>query len=176
MLTLDTKNRQSHELFRTIEKYGLHCTIAGGAVRAYLTNQPITTDYDLFFDNEDHFNEVTKDLRVVYNNEMMSVFKPDGLHIQAMKIYLPIEELLDSFDFTICQFALRDGIIHTTQEALLDLGRKALVPHKITYPIASYRRSVKYQGYGFKMCKGSVTDFLEQISNTNLYTDTVYID
>lgn len=69
---------------------------------------------------------------------------------------------MESFDFTICQFALLKDKVYTGDMSLLDLGGKKLVPHKITFPVASMRRAIKYAKKGFYMCAGSAKEFLEK--------------
>lgn len=65
------------------------------------------------------------------------------------KYYKSQEELLEDFDFSICQLATQDfKTIYTTDEALNDIVEKRLV--KKNMPNCGYYRTFKFMGLGYK--------------------------
>lgn len=170
--------------------------LAGGAVRDLLLNNKNVKDWDFFYNSEDYLKQHLEFLmsppnQIVLNTKTetpncITLNRSDGLKVQLIKIafYPSIFELLDSFDYTICQFAMERGsgnMIHRP-ESLWDLARKRLVINKITYPIASVRRLVKYGNRGFTFCDGTIRSILGQTidlhlnNNNTLQTDTGYMD
>lgn len=154
--------------------------LAGGAVRATLQDQPIKSDYDIFFANEIQLHKCRDELihigaKKIKENDHNETyfFVPDEtdpsvkLEIQLIKhkYYNNVYELLDSFDYTICQFATDGKELVCGPYALWDLARKRLAIHRITYPVASMRRMIKYANKGFTVCGGMLTDFIRRIQN-----------
>ena len=77
------------------------------------------------------------------------------------------ETLLNTFDFTLCQFAIevnKTGVLYCGDTALYDVARKRLVVNQIEYPVASLRRMIKYTQQGFYACEGCLTEFLKIVS------------
>ncbi len=122
--------------------------ICGGAVRRAITGLD-ESDYDFFFPGEHELTSFVADLMkrgfTMSSSGKMNVTltgdievgtedkpKKHKVIVQAIKIYAPSASIvLDSFDFTICQFAMDggDGILLNPM-ALFDLTRKKLVVHK----------------------------------------------
>lgn len=170
--------------------------IAGGALRRTLLNEEkINSDIDYFFSNETEFNKFKLTIedtfsnhhKIISVNEFNTTFEVnvciDGdetrkLKLQAIKLqyYKTPEEIINSFDFTICQFAWDGTNLICTDRALWDLARKKLVVHKITYPVASLRRLVKYTQQGFYACSGCLTEFLTECSKLQLDGQILYFD
>lgn len=164
--------------------------LAGGAIRRTLIKQPLDSDFDFFFYDERFkkswestllaYGEGVVDLDQLSNKRGFKKVKETEHRVQYegyfmgkpvvfqgiyFKYYNNIEEVLDSFDYTITQFAIDDlGFLVTTPEALWDLGRKRLAINKITYPVASLRRMLKYSSQGFTVCGGCMADFIEKSS------------
>lgn len=96
---------------------------------------------------------------------------PKQVRIQLIKVqyYDAIEHVLSSFDFTLCQFGLELGATEDDDEltcadtALFDVANKRIVVNKITYPVASMRRIIKYTQQGFYACEGCLTEFLDLV-------------
>lgn len=141
------------------------CWIAGGAIRSWFNREP-ASDIDIFFasfEQRDLFlekNRLNKD-NLAFSSTTADTYKKGNQLIQAIKIYKPtVEELFDSFDFTICQFAYDDVEIFTTAEAIVSSLRKHLAVHKIQkgYEVDSLRRAFKYYEKGYKPCLGTIRD------------------
>jgi hypothetical protein len=57
--------------------------------------------------------------------------------------------ILELFDFTICQFAYKRGLIYVTPEALMDHTNGVLRRNPKCTGVVSYDRAVKYMGKGY---------------------------
>ncbi len=176
--------------------------LAGGALRRTISGQPLDSDFDFFFASKEQLEEFSKAIRNEPNirvlkerqnqnnlqlllelSEEMGVDKgifQKNITVQCISIgfYNGIEAVLDSFDFTICQFGFDGQQLYCGDYALWDLARKRVVVNKITYPVASVRRLIKYTGQGFYACAGCLKQILETvvaeprlIENSTLYID-----
>jgi hypothetical protein len=151
------------------------CWVAGGFIRRWYSGMKQDSDIDLFFHNEETYIKICEGLeklaieppKITEFNQMYKIKIDDTwtIDVQAIKhqFYENIDALLDSFDFTICQFAFDGNQICATEEAILDCNRKRLAPHKISYGVSSLRRIIKYANQGYYMCGGAATEFLNQI-------------
>lgn len=173
-----------HPLHKILERFGYHW-IAGGAVRAFLENRPITTDVDFFFNNPQEYEEFVSTHAIDPVKQRHVVTWKDTIDgveykIQAIKIgyYESMEECLDSFDYSICQFGIDRDVIVAGEFSLWDLARKRLVLNKITYGVATVRRMLKYAKQGFTVCSGCIAHILrEVVDNPELIrSDVTYID
>jgi len=158
--------------------------LAGGAVRRLLLLEDDAPDYDLFFPSEESLQRclgvakgrgraeiIKEDDRVI----TLDVFMPsalskrdlvlphvrDKLRVQLIRVdyYKHVEELINSFDFTVCQFAIApngdaDYSLWVGEHSLWDLARKRLAVNRVTYPVSTLRRLLKYTRQGFTACNG----------------------
>lgn len=165
--------------------------LAGGALRRTLTNKPLDSDFDFFFKSEEEFNKWTNELHpsfsmvkeTKHHKQFQGVLpgadKPTVVQAIKFSYYKNVEEVLDSFDYTITQFALDGTDLVTTPEALWDLGRQKLAIHKVTFPVSTMRRMLKYGQQGFQACSGCMATLLnETATKPGLLTqlDVEYVD
>ena len=173
--------------------------IAGGAVRKTIQGAPLSSDFDFFFASQEQADAFSTNVRgmgasLLYDNEKNSTyilptsvvnlddksFKLPEMKIQAIcfRYYASAEEVIDSFDFTISQFAYDGESIFMADFALWDLARKRLVPHRISYATSSLRRIIKYANEGFTVCSGGLSEILNQVvaDPTVIHSETLYID
>jgi hypothetical protein len=164
--------------------------IAGGAVRALLLDQPITTVVDFFFNSQEAYEAFvamfsTNDNHNVATTEHHHTFKKEVVEgkwyrIQAIKIgyYDTVEECLDSFDFTICQLGIRQGQLYVGQYTMWDLARKRLALHKLTYGAATVRRLLEYTKQGFTACSGCIASILKVVEENPsvINSEIQYVD
>lgn len=166
--------------------------LGGGAIRRTLIKMKLDSDYDYFFKSQEHFEEWEKKLpvtlkktRETQHHSQYEGHLGDKLEtpviIQAIKFkfYKTAEEVLDSFDYTITQFVLDGNTLVTTTESLWDLGRRKLALHRVTYPVATMRRMIKYTKQGFTACGGCMQDlFTKTMDNPEalLQMDITYVD
>ena len=154
--------------------------IAGGFLRRILENNKIfESDIDLFFPNQVNYDKfkdylTSKGFKLTKENDKNSTWlgltkselsEPIAVEIQLIKVkfFSEITELIDEFDFTNCMLATNlanpQEIVHGSL-TLLDIGQKRLVVNKITYPIASLRRLIKYVKQGYYACEGCLQQLL----------------
>ncbi len=144
--------------------------LAGGAIRRVLTGME-PGDYDFFFQNEKHFEvwneDASRQLKQTKKTEHHVQYEGElgGVHTKIQGInfsyFNTIEDMLNVFDFTLCQFAIDNkGTMYTTPEALWDLGRKRLVVNQISYPVSTMRRVLKYTNQGYTACSGCLQSVL----------------
>lgn len=166
------------ELFRVLNVVRNDAWCAGGAVRRSLIKHALDSDFDFFFRSADALAEWEKrlpsSLSLVRETEHHKSWKGtiEGsqipVEIQAIRFryYASAEEVIDSFDYTITQFALDGESLVTTPEALWDLGRKRLAIHKVTYPVATMRRMLKYARQGYTACGGCMATLLKETASS----------
>lgn len=154
--------------------------LAGGALRKTLIGQPLDSDFDFFFKNKDarlawEVALINIGAKKISHNEHQKTFvldivldeeteETETIKIQLVTIdyYNFVQDLLDSFDFTITQFAYDGQNLYCGEYSLWDLARRRLAIHKITYGVSSLRRLIKYTRQGFTACQGCLAQFLEK--------------
>lgn len=150
--------------------------IAGGALRRTLQGKEPESDFDFFFRDADQLRDFTERLEkqglakiretehhVHYRGRLTADGPERDIQCIRFSFYQSASAVIDSFDYTICMLAF-DGITLTVGEyTLWDLGRKRLAIHKITYPVATMRRMLKYTRQGFTACKGCLTAILRAV-------------
>lgn len=165
-------NSQLQGLLELLPCIGEGRWLVGGALRRSILNKEIDSDLDIVFssvEQRDKFHVELTSLGFIPTERGTNTdwTHTDIKNVKVQSIYLRYynnaEEILDSFDFTICQFAFDGSFLYCGEFALFDLANKRLVPHRITYPSASLRRIIKYVNQGFYMCSGSATEFLRQV-------------
>ena len=195
-----------HDLFKALDRLPPVSEngpwLAGGALRRMLLKQPLDSDFDFFFSSQEQLdaflaaaklkgaqqireNEHATTLRLPSVNpksigeDEFTDYLPE-IEVQAISIqfYDSLDAVLDSFDFTICQFGY-DGVrLVCGDHSLWDLGRRRLVPHRLTFATASMRRLLKYANQGFTICAGGLSDFLQQVAGdpSVINSETQYVD
>lgn len=152
--------------------------IAGGFVRRILLKEKLETDIDLFFKTKEEFdtvysyfekNEKCNKIRKTDTNITYIVeINNSKYKIQLINInyFNSIEEVLDSFDFTICMVGLDNkNDLYAGIRSLWDISRKRLVVNHITYAISSIRRLYKYGNQGYTFCSGTIHSILQEVVN-----------
>lgn len=101
--------------------------------------------------------------------------------VQLLKMvwYDSPEHVIDSFDFTISQFAFTNKGFYYNGEAMLDLAKKRLVLHRMQFPASTLKRLIKYTKKGYYACPGSLVTICEAIQEYKGEMDinsVVYVD
>jgi len=100
--------------------------------------------------------------------------------IQLIRAIYPTDadDLLDKFDFTICQLAYDGETVTVGKFTLWDIARKRLAVHKITHHVSSLRRLLKYTSQGYYACTGCLTDILLEanLATPGAITGALYVD
>jgi len=149
--------------------------LCGGAIRRTLTGNDIISDLDFFFANEDQYDTFCKKLKddnaaeLVRETDFNRTFKAHAddkeYEVQAIRHqwFDSIDEVLESFDFTITMTGYDGTDIVVGDYTLFDLGRKRLQVNEVTYGTSTIRRIVKYAKQGYWACPGAITDILERV-------------
>lgn len=166
--------------------------LAGGALRRTLLAQEPESDFDFFFANADQLTAFTAELEKMgfvkaketahhlhYKGQIGGKGVERDIQCIRFKFYENAASVIDSFDFTVCMFAFDGSVLTCGDTALWDLGRKRLAVHKISYPVASVRRLLKYTRQGFHACKGCLATLLRQTASSDelrAQLDIEYVD
>lgn len=148
--------------------------LAGGAIRRTLIGKKLDSDFDFFFKSEDHFKRYSKALkelggvetRKTDTNETYSITigsKPYIVQLIKISYYSNPVAVIDSFDFTITQFAYDGESLYCGKHSLWDLSRRKLALHKLTYGVSTMRRLIKYTNQGFTACSGVMQSILQSV-------------
>lgn len=182
---------ETKELDRVLAAVRNDAWCAGGAIRRTLIKQPLDSDFDFFFRDATQLADWEKALpstlslvrETEHHKHWKGVIEGSSLpvDIQAIRFryYSSAAEVIDSFDYTITQFAIDGDKLVTTPYALWDLGRKRLAIHKVTYPVATMRRMLKYSNQGFTACAGCMSTLMRETALNPAALaalDTQYID
>ena len=178
------------KLWPNDNRVGSRIFLAGGAIRRTVMGQSIDgADLDFFFENEQAFNDFHMSMTNGEGNENVKVTERQfnntyqnnvlGYEVQAIKFkwYESPDALLDEFDYTLCQFATDGDLCYTGAMTLWDVARKRVRPHKISMPVASLRRLLKYTNQGFYACNGALVELLNAARAADLEENRFhYID
>lgn len=152
--------------------------VAGGAIRRTITGEKLEDgDIDLFHRTQKDHDEYKEKLKshkgfkLISEKEHVDSFEYTfGNHkyeVQLIKIrfYPDAPILLDSFDYTIAQFAMDPNgpRFFCGDFSLYDLGRKRLAVNKIIYPLSSMRRLIKYTRQGYYACNGCLQTYINDL-------------
>lgn len=165
--------------------------LCGGAVRAFIEGRDPDSDYDFFFATSEAFVVAADAMRhagwsakreTAHNVTFVGRVEGSSLDIIVQLIktdfYPNIEAVLDSFDFTICQFGYDGADIVMGPYSAWDLSRKRIAVHRITYAASSVRRLLKYAAKGFTVCQGAATTLLRAVASdpSVIRSDVQYVD
>jgi hypothetical protein len=143
--------------------------IAGGVFKNLFKKQPVR-DLDIFFESEKAFKNAT----TYYTNNPKYTFHYENENCEAYrhltsnrvielvkKRFLPVEDMLDMFDFTVAKAALKleeDGqVVFTYHEDFFEhlITNKLVIVNEPLLPVNTLQRSWKYASYGFGLCRES---------------------
>jgi hypothetical protein len=164
--------------------------IAGGAVRRTLIGQLLESDIDVFFRDEQQREQFKSrliadfDAKLIkstdYHETYSAMIADERREVQLMRIayYDSPEDVIDTFDFTITQFAFDGTDLISGEYSLWDLARKRLALHKLSYGVATMRRLIKYTKQGFTACAGCMQSILDSAvaDPSVIRSDIQYVD
>lgn len=161
--------------------------LAGGSVRKCFLNQPIGfSDWDIFFRNEKQFEECKilmhniKNCYPIYESKNAITFQihdhthaiekyncPTKVQLICRNYYETYQDLLDDFDFTICQFVTDGTTIKLGESTYLDIVDNVikLTSSEMINRAGFMTRMIKYISYGYKPSNELLNIILEQQSN-----------
>lgn len=161
--------------------------LCSGSIRRIILGQNLEDgDLDFFFTSESELNAfndcIIKNIGVQKSNEKVkdlnisfdAKINDKKYKVQLIKMYHPnIESLFKEFDYTLCQTGF-DGINYYFGDfSLKDIVEKKIIVNKITYPISSMRRILKYSRQNFWMCPQQMEIFLTQTQNLGTLNNKV---
>jgi len=178
-----------YKIIRKAEDLGIFkdpVWIAGGALRRTALGQSLKeSDVDFFFYDEACLNRFDNIISTGFGVEKIesdfnNTYLNHKIHkkVQAIKLnfYDSPEDVIDSFDYTICQI-ITDGIdVWMGDNTMWDLANRKLRPHNISMPLASTRRLLKYTRQGFYACTGCLKTVLQSAQGINFDIEPEYID
>jgi hypothetical protein len=143
--------------------------VAGGAVRRWFTGEPLCNDIDVFCrDTTSAENFIAENgLNIRVQNTRMIMFYSSPVQIILRPLFANAEKTIESFDYTLCQFAWDGKSIITTTNAITSTLRKHLGVNVIQagYEIDSLRRAFKYAKQGYIPCIGTIRDLAKALNN-----------
>jgi hypothetical protein len=159
--TLDTRI-----LIEPIKQFKFDGTwIAGGYIRDLIVGDKYN-DIDIFGRNKESLDKFKDDnlanCKCLYDTPELKTYDYQGTKVQLIyRFYPDIEACLESFDFTICQFAY-DGQLRCNAEAIVHLFNKQLIIHKLNglYLLDSMRRMQKYIQRGYTICNDGLMQII----------------
>jgi hypothetical protein len=150
--------------------------IAGGALRRTMQGKEPESDFDFFFRDADQLTAFSRKLEarglekiretthhVHYRGRVGSDAALRDIQCIRFAFYQSASAVIDSFDYTICMLAFDGKTLTLGDFTLWDLGRKRLAIHKITFPVSTMRRMLKYTSQGFTACKGCLASILRSV-------------
>lgn len=143
--------------------------MAGGAVRRWFSGKEKLSDVDLFFKDEGQCQEYVKSSPIpkLFENPRCITLSNGQLIVQCITVnyYPDVRTILDSFDFSVCQFAYDGEDVWATPEALVTVLRGGLGVHNIRkdFAVDSLRRAFKYAKKGFFPCNGSIQKIADSL-------------
>ena len=142
--------------------------LAGGAVRKIYLGQHIGhSDWDIWFRSAEQFDRSVKLMKglgadVAYSSHNATTFKFDfenesqNVQLICRRFFDSADEVINQFDFTICQLITDGNTIKIGSHTAQDLDQKlirSVSPHLQSYIIP---RLVKYMVYGYYPCRDLV--------------------
>lgn len=168
--------------------------VAGGSVRRYVCALPHSDFDVFFATQEQHqlfLDRIRREAKVISErntatNTTFVVRIPDPhqhfvpsllndkqmepatieVTIQAIRhaFYASPEAVINTFDFTMCQWVTDGDELAVGEFTLWDTARKRLALHEVTLAVSTLRRVLKYSSQGFTACTGMLTDLLERVA------------
>lgn len=147
---------------------------AGSLRRLVRGEDPLGADIDFFFRDEEQLaafetllarNGYSLSKVTTHHKEYTKLVDKKEVLVQCIffKYYHNVDEVIDSFDFTISQFAYDGRYLYTGDYTLFDTGRSRLQVHKVTYPVSTVRRMLKYGKQGYTICNGTIATVLNSM-------------
>jgi len=161
---------------------GVNCWIAGGAIRAYFSENETISDIDIFTTNRAECAKLVWSLRKIgfkcyfkNKNAIKGFIFKNGkkILIDVVKRFYNNEVLcIEDFDYSICKFAINTNTqeFFYSEMAFVDLLQKKLVIPDENYgnPIGSLKRLQKYIQRGYTICNGGLLTISKSLAKTDL--------
>lgn len=182
------------QLYPHIDTYYV---LAGGSLLSMLDQKTPISDYDIFvlsnnreqLENRKQYIEeklLSQGFKQTFKcpKGELSTFTFANLKVQIINVgwknYNTVEEILDGFDFHICQVALHGPTLYITKSCISNFRKKELTVNKITYPSSSINRLAKYRKKGYNVYNTAI-DIVAHIrhnieNNIPMNEEIIYVD
>lgn len=148
--------------------------VAGGCVREWVIRKKVRpgTDIDVWTTGPEEVARIKAAAKKAGWEELHSDDRSDnyrsklGKWVQVIKAFHFVDwvDTLERFDFTVCAFAVNhSGHFFHHRDAFVDLAARRLAIIRLTFPVSSIVRAVKYVGKGFNICGGNLRRLVEAI-------------
>lgn len=159
--------------------------IAGGAIRNYFMGiPPVKTDIDIFYSNKSfnepeyytggqyaltqfmNFFQSREGYELIFSNDNAVKIRSKGITYDIIHghEYSDPVDCIDSFDFTICQFAVDQERVYHGEHSFIDLAKRQLMINQIDFPLGTLRRTLRYTRKGFRICTGELHKIAQAIN------------
>lgn len=156
--------------------------LAGGALRGCFGKNERIEDYDLFFYTsevvtyvEEFFKEYGYNIVFRCPEGKLLTLKNKERNIKVQLIteryYDSDPDLINSFDINACRISLNQGRITTEYDVIRDIRRKQISLFNIPYPVATFKRIMKYISKGYSISNQSIQHYVNDIYNKGLDQD-----
>lgn len=163
--------------------------LAGGFLRTLVDPQDEIQDIDIFFRNKQIAEKFKQEMidngySLIFScpkGELFSFRDENDTKIQLITkfYYEDVDQLINSFDITACCVATEDGVnLVKHRRFIFDVLNKRLNINKVTFPVATLSRIMKYKDKGFTMSGKASTEYVTQVNmmtldetNMALYVD-----
>jgi len=153
------------------KKERINVVIAGGAVRDSLFGNEYS-DIDIFGLTKEDLDLFVKlnlskghGYKLVYFNDNLRTYRKGKIKVQIIyREYEKLTDIIDSFDFTVCQFMYDGDKVICNPSGLLDVYHKRIVINHLEplFVFDSLRRVQKYVQKGYTICNGGIKDILDK--------------
>ena len=153
------------------KKERINVVIAGGAVRDSLFGNEYS-DIDIFGLTKEDLDLFVKlnlskghGYKLVYFNDNLRTYRKGKIKVQIIyREYEKLTDIIDSFDFTVCQFMYDGEKVICNPSGLLDVHHKRIVINHLEplFVFDSLRRVQKYIQKGYTICNGGIKDILDK--------------
>jgi hypothetical protein len=128
-------------------------------------------DFDVFFKDEKSFSKQLNYLeKINYSikaretiNSTSFLYNGRMYDLINKKFFKDPEEIINEFDFTCCQAVYDGQKFHFGEQYLKHNFRKQLAINKITYPVHTLKRVIKYNKQGYWICNGGIQHLVESL-------------
>lgn len=191
------RNHIFSEFFIHYYNLGGNCVWAGGSFRHLFDKEEKINDFDLFFvgDKPDeqlanarkYFASKYRGGRFILTyecpeNKLFS-YKDNSSGIKIQLIddakYNSTEDVLNSFDFNCCRFAIQNNEFYYNKQGIKDIRKKELSLFDLSYPVATINRLIKYKKYGYST-NNCLKDIVKVLNSDKIFKEEdlerVYID
>ena len=153
------------------KKERMNVVIAGGDIRDSLFGDEFS-DIDIFGLTKEDLDLFVKlnltkghGYKLVYFNDNLRTYRKGKIKVQIIyREYEKLTDIIDLFDFTVCQFMYDGEKVICNPSALLDVYHKRIVINHLEplFVFDSLRRVQKYIKKGYTICNGGIKDILDK--------------